>query len=150
MERRMAGMEVVRWRGGGQRASRLRGGLGKTSPPVQCTVAAAAEGDDLVSSGGLRRRRPMGKTSSLAGGWGRRRLWPQRMGKLRWWLGKTWPLIQCAEAAAVECAVAAEGDDDARSELRIERVMRRNLRLAFAPGEGEIVRWRRLDGIDYI
>uniref|UniRef100_A0A0D3EW07 Uncharacterized protein n=1 Tax=Oryza barthii TaxID=65489 RepID=A0A0D3EW07_9ORYZ len=74
------------------------------------------------------------------GGWGRSRL--------RGGLGKTSPPVQCAEAAAVECAVAAEGDDDARSEPRIERVMRRNLRPAFAPGE--IVRWRRLDGTDYI
>uniref|UniRef100_A0A0D9YH16 DUF834 domain-containing protein n=1 Tax=Oryza glumipatula TaxID=40148 RepID=A0A0D9YH16_9ORYZ len=51
---------------GGWGRSRLRGGLGKTSPPVQCAVAAAAEGDDLVGSGGLRRRRRMGKTLSPA------------------------------------------------------------------------------------
>jgi hypothetical protein len=65
--------------------------MGKTSPPVQC--ATAAEGDDLVGSGELWRRRWMGKTSSPAaadgddvdssrggwgssgGGWGRPRLW---------------------------------------------------------------------------
>ncbi|EAY76429.1 hypothetical protein OsI_04362 [Oryza sativa Indica Group] len=100
--------------GGGSRRGRPRG--------QRWTAVTTADGEDLVSGGG---------------GWGRRRLRPQRMGKLRRWLGKTSPPVQCAEAAAVECAVAAEGDDDARSEPRIERVMRRNLRPAFAPGEGE-------------
>uniref|UniRef100_A0A0E0J9D5 Uncharacterized protein n=1 Tax=Oryza nivara TaxID=4536 RepID=A0A0E0J9D5_ORYNI len=98
MERRAAGIEVVRWCGGGQRASGSEAsrGLGKTSPPVQCavTAAAAAEGNDLMGSGGLRRRRRIGKTLSPAAavgddvGSGRRMGTcgrPRWMGKLQRW-----------------------------------------------------------------
>ncbi|BAS78715.1 Os02g0486450 [Oryza sativa Japonica Group] len=67
--------------------------MGKTSPPVQC--ATAAEGDDLVGSGELWRRRWMGKTSSPAAADG------DDVGSGRDWgrMGKTSP------------PAAADGDD---------------------------------------
>uniref|UniRef100_I1PB73 DUF834 domain-containing protein n=1 Tax=Oryza glaberrima TaxID=4538 RepID=I1PB73_ORYGL len=130
MERRAAGIEVVRWCGGGQRASGSEG-LGKTSPPVQCVVkaaAAAAEGNDLMGSGGLRRRRRIGKTLSPAAavgddvGSGRRMgttSSPPAAGRGGWGSSSGGEDL----SPLVQCAPAAEGDDDARSESRVERVM---------------------------
>uniref|UniRef100_A0A0E0B061 DUF834 domain-containing protein n=1 Tax=Oryza glumipatula TaxID=40148 RepID=A0A0E0B061_9ORYZ len=92
------------------------------------TAAAAAEGNDLMGSGGLRRRwRRIGKTLSPAVAVGddvgsERRMGttssPPAAGRGGWGSssgGKTSPLVQCAPTA--------EGDDDARSESRVERVM---------------------------
>uniref|UniRef100_A0A0E0QF61 DUF834 domain-containing protein n=1 Tax=Oryza rufipogon TaxID=4529 RepID=A0A0E0QF61_ORYRU len=63
------------------------------------------------------RRRRLGATSAPGGGWGRRRLRlrPAAVDGEAPAVGKTSPLVQCAPAA--------EGDDDARSESRVERVM---------------------------
>uniref|UniRef100_A0A0E0P681 DUF834 domain-containing protein n=1 Tax=Oryza rufipogon TaxID=4529 RepID=A0A0E0P681_ORYRU len=83
-------------------------GGGRERPHGQrWTAAAAAHREDLVSGGG---------------GWGRRRLRatdgdlrPAAVDGEAPAVGKTSPLVQCAPAA--------EGDDDARSESRVERVM---------------------------
>ncbi|KAF2943024.1 hypothetical protein DAI22_02g035800 [Oryza sativa Japonica Group] len=131
--------------GGGGRwgIPRLRGGLGKTSPPVQCV--AVKESDDLEGSGGLRRRRRrMGTTSAPAaasrGRWGRPRL--------RRWLGKTSPRFSARRRRwsarrrrrrRRRNGTTTRGGVRRRSESRVKRVTRRILCAETVRGEGEIV-----------